>query len=1130
MTSFNTILIKLESFVKRFYTNELIKGGILFFAVGLLYLILTLLIEYFLWLNPTGRTILFWLFIAVEATLLFKFILKPLSKLLRVQNGINHKEASKIIGNHFPEVSDKLLNLLQLNEAGTQTELLSASIEQKSSQLKPIPFKLAINFNNNLKYLKYAAIPIVALLISFVFADKNWLSDSYKRVVHFQTAYEPPAPFQFYVLNEDLQTTENKDFKLIVKTTGDVTPDNPLIVFGDEFYFLQQKSPNEFEYLFSQPKSDISFHFSANNVLSKHYKLEVIEVPALLSFQMFLNYPSYTLKKDEIFKNSGNAIVPQGTKITWRLNTKATSGVRLYSTDTLDFANEETDKFNVSKNVYNNLDYSINISNTELKDFESLAFNISVVKDEFPELKIKSEIDSLDNQTLYFYGQASDDYGISKLQLVYFPTNNDNDKSVEPIPTGKSNFDEFISVFPNNQKLEEGVSYELYFQLFDNDKVNNRKNVKSKVFTYKKLTKEEEEQNKLQEQNETISDLNKSLKKIEDQDKQLEEFSKTQKEKQELNFNDKKKLESFLKRQKEQEQMMKNFNKRLKDNLEDFQKENKEEDTFKEDLKERLKENEEQLKKDEELLKELEELQEKINKEELTEKLEQLAKQNKNKKRSLEQLLELTKRYYVGKKLEKLQKELEKQAEEQNKLSEESDENNTKERQEDLNKNFKEFQSELEKLQMENSKLRKPMDIPRNEKEEKEVNKMQENAVNKLEVKEQSEDENEKQQNQKEAKQNQKRASEKMKQMSQKMSQSMQSSGGDQLNEDSEMLRQILDNLVVFSFDQETLMEQFKSIEINHSKYPSYLRKQSNLREHFEHVDDSLFALSLRQPKLSERVNKEIIEAFYNIDKSLEQLAENKLYEGVSNQQYTITAANNLADFLSNVLDGLQEQMSPSPGQGEGDMQLPDIIMSQEELNKQMEEGLKEGEKGKKEKGDKEGEEGKEGQNSGKGDKEEQDGDGKQENKGSKQGEGSSEELNGELYEIYQRQQQLRQALEDRLSKEGIGGSGENLLNKMEEIELDLLNKGFTKQTLQKMMELQHQLLKLENASFQQGEDIKRKSESNQDQFNNTTNNRIPIAREYFNTTEILNRQALPLQQTYKQKVKEYFSKENDSI
>ena len=30
------------------------------------------------------------------------------------------------------------------------------------------------------------------------------------------------------------------------------------------------------------------------------------------------------------------------------------------------------------------------------------------------------------------------------------------------------------------------------------------------------------------------------------------------------------------------------------------------------------------------------------------------------------------------------------------------------------------------------------------------------------------------------------------------------------------------------------------------------LKKQKDLRTHFEHVDDSLFAISLRQPKISE--------------------------------------------------------------------------------------------------------------------------------------------------------------------------------------------------------------------------------------------------------------------------------------
>ena len=67
-------------------------------------------------------------------------------------------------------------------------------------------------------------------------------------------------------------------------------------------------------------------------------------------------------------------------------------------------------------------------------------------------------------------------------------------------------------------------------------------------------------------------------------------------------------------------------------------------------------------------------------------------------------------------------------------------------------------------------------------------------------------------------------------------------------------------------------------------------------------------------------------------------------------------------------LENMESQMNPGMGQGEGqDQQIPDIIMSQEELNKQMEEGVKKGESGKPEDG-KEGEEGEKGEKGEKGD------------------------------------------------------------------------------------------------------------------------------------------------------------------
>ncbi len=1130
MKYFQNIQVKLEQFISKYYINELIKGSILFFSIGLLYFLLTLLIEHFLWLNPIGRTVLFWLFIAVELVLFIKFIAIPIFQLLKLKKGIDYKEASKIIGNHFSEVSDKLLNVIQLYEEQQQSELLLASIEQKSAELNPIPFKLAINLKQNLKYLKYAATPLAVLILAYATGKINWFSDSYQRVVNYKIAYQPPAPFEFLLLNENLQAIENTDFKILVKTIGDFAPESAQISFDNQTYYLQQKGIGEFEYVFEQPKENIQFRLTANKVISRPYTLSVLEVPSLVNFKMKLDYPSYTKRQDEVLNSTGNATVPQGTMVSWELKTKTTDAVFLYANDTASFESDEKDIFKLTRQLYKDFNYKISTSNNNLKDYEKLAFSIEVVGDEYPELNLKSQVDSLDHQTLYFFGQVSDDYGLSKLQLVYYPEGNENEKAIQELSISKSNFDEFAETFPGNLNLKEGVSYELYFEVFDNDAINRYKSKRSTLFTYRKLTKSEKEAQQLEEQNETIKNLDKSLEKLEEQERQLNELSKIQKEKSELNYSDKKKLENFLKRQVQQEQMMEKFNKRLQENLEDFQKEDESPDSYKEELQERLKENQEQLKKDEKLLEELQKIADKINKEEFTEKLEQLAKQSKNQKRSMEQLLELTKRYYVSKKIEKLANELQKLSEEQGKLSEEPFEKNTLEKQEDLNKKFEDFQNEMDSLGNDNKDLRNPLDIPRNKTEEKEIKMDQQQATDQLQEKNSSESQQNQRQNHNNAQQNQKKAAEKMKQMSQSMMSALQMGSQDQMQEDAEMLRQILDNLVLFSFDQEDLMDRFKSIGIDHSEYAKYLRNQHDLREHFQHIDDSLFALSLRQPKISEAINKEITEAYYNIDRSLNQFSESLIYQGVSAQQYTITSANNLADMLSNMLDNMQMSMS-GQGQGQGqDEGLPDIIISQEELNKKMEEGLKKGEQGSPKEGEsgKEGEGEKEGEDSGK----QKDGKSKsgQNGKQTGEGEGSTEDLNGDLYEIYQRQQQLRQLLKDKLGKEGESGNGKKILDKMEEIELDLINKGFTNQTLQKMMQVQHQLLKLENAAFTQGMDSKRESETNKDGFQNPNINKLNNIKKYFNTSEILNRQTLPLQPIYKRKVQDYFKEGDDKL
>ncbi|MGE4346804.1 MAG: hypothetical protein AB7D46_05240 [Flavobacteriaceae bacterium] len=78
MSNINLIYNKLEGFIRKYYTSQLIKGVIFFIGIGLLYFLFTLFIEYFLWLKPAGRTILFWLFVGVELFLFLRFICFPL--------------------------------------------------------------------------------------------------------------------------------------------------------------------------------------------------------------------------------------------------------------------------------------------------------------------------------------------------------------------------------------------------------------------------------------------------------------------------------------------------------------------------------------------------------------------------------------------------------------------------------------------------------------------------------------------------------------------------------------------------------------------------------------------------------------------------------------------------------------------------------------------------------------------------------------------------------------------------------------------------------------------------------------------------------------------------------------------
>lgn len=1102
MSEKNIIYFKLERFIKKFYTNELIKGTLLFIGLGLLYFIFTLLVEYYLWLSIQGRTLLFWLFVAVEVYLLMRCIAFPLFKLFNLQKGINHEQAALIIGSHFSEVQDKLLNFLQLSHQNQTSELLIASIEQKAAALQPVPFSNAVNFTQNKRFLPYTFAPIVLLILFFSTGNSEMITKSFTRVVHYKTAFTPPAPFEFVVLNSTLTTQQYSDFSLQVKTRGNVIPENVAITIGEEVYYLQSVRPGFFEYTFSKLTKDVLFSLQANGIQSDTFHLNVVDVPTLTNFQMQLQYPAYLGKKTETIQGTGNAVVPEGTVITWNIQAVATDKVVLHINNSSSLFADRAPLFSISRKIMGNLNYEISTSNKQWESFEKLAYQISVVKDQFPSISMQAAPDSLQLRSKVLLGQISDDHGLTKLHLVYYPKEKPSLKKTANLPIRKEAVDQFIYSFPAGVTLEKGVNYEYYFEVFDNDVINHFKSTKSVVFQHYEMTENQKEDQQLKEQQENINSLEKSL---QNQDKQLSELDKLQKmnkEKAVLDFKDQKKVVDFINRQKQQDEMMKEFTQKLTENLEEFNP--KAQDKEKQELLRRLEEADKQAEKNEKLLKELEELSKKLEKEELFDKTDKLKQNAKNQKQNLEQLVELTKRFYVEKKAEQLADKLQQLADKQDQLAAEPKDNAEK-KQNEINASFDAIQKELQELDEENKELKDPMDIPIEKSEQEDLKKDLKKAAEELNK-----------QQPKKAQPKQKAAAAKMKEMSQKMSQAMNSGASEQMQEDTKLLRQILDNLLAFSFDQEQLIKTTNSAQSRSLQLNKVLKKQQELKQQFKHVDDSLFAVSSRNPRITEIIVKELGDVHYNLDKTLESLADNNISKGASHQQYVLTSANRLADFLSNVQSQMNMDMqgqgkgNPKPGKGQGaGMQLPDIIKKQEGLGEKMKEGMKPGDQP----GNKPGE----GKQKGK--------EGSGESGGENQaGENGSEGNAGKVLDILKEQRQLREALQNALEKEGMTNQGMNALQQMKDLEKQLINKGFKNETLQKMLQLKHELLKLEKAIQQQGEDTKRQSKVNAQSYSNSAPPLSKELKEYLNSVEILNRQSLPLHPNYNQKVQRYFN------
>ena len=259
---------KLNEFIKKHYHNQLLKGVVYVLSILIIFFLIFSIIEYFFSFGVVGRTFLFWTYILLIIAVLGKLIIVPLLNLFNIGTTLTHKEAAVIIGIHFPEIDDKLLNVLELSEiSDVDNALVMASIMQKIKKMHPISFKNAIDFSLNKKHLKWVLAPIITILL-FIISGKDYiLTESSAKIIKHNTFFEPEAPFDYIILNNTLSCTQFDNFLLKIKVIGNEIPSDIFIKSGGNILRMNSIGNNEFDYRFSRIHADINFRLSGGAIL-----------------------------------------------------------------------------------------------------------------------------------------------------------------------------------------------------------------------------------------------------------------------------------------------------------------------------------------------------------------------------------------------------------------------------------------------------------------------------------------------------------------------------------------------------------------------------------------------------------------------------------------------------------------------------------------------------------------------------------------------------------------------------------------------------------------------------------------------------------------------------------------------
>jgi hypothetical protein len=1018
--TFSTVHSKLDEFINRYYGIGTLRGLILFISTSTFLVLVAAMAVYFTDASVNSRTFLFLVLSAALVVQLFTWVLKPLLKRRKVLPRMSYMSAAQKIEAIDQAIGEKIINGLELESFQQDNDLIIASLDQLTEELKVFKGASFINYRR-VKKVFWTIIPFaLAAVLVFTSGNIDNLLNGTDRLVSFRSEFLPSDYVSFKILS-DKEVAEGKDYRLVVELNTKELPSNVKVFVNGVEVSVVKEEGQVYSSLVRSVYESFSVSCQAGKYNSGEWNISVLKSAKVFNYFFEVIPPGYT--NLEAFRQEGNNSirVPENALVKWKGSIFNASNitVTLDSMSQLQLEGDEANFHSIERRVKENESWKVNNNNEELATYRLL-----VLKDNFPTIKIEQYRDSTTIDGFYFSGTINDDYGFRSLFLVQRDdeTGEVKRERIDITSTKQQTFFIYKKVESNNK---------VYFEIRDNDSFNG----------YKKTTSSSFELNVVDEKkfkNEIGSSKAESKKQIEERIKEIKAASKAKDEKS-IETQNKDQQKSFEDIQKLSEAFRKQMELEKSNNLYDEEILEKQEQ-----LEERFDELDKDL---QELLKEIERLEKELNKDQDLSESVDIKKEDVLDE--LDRMMEMLDRLQFEKDLDDAISELEKLEEEQKALSETG--TDTEKEQEALKEKFEEVEKEIDELKEKSEEL-----------DMADLDEVKEEDGD--EVKEDMEDAQEQQQknSKKKANESQKKASEGIKKMKEKLKSVQMDMNASQQTENAEDLRMLLDNLLVLSTEEEALQDGLGSMNSNDPDYGEKMNSQGQFGKDYKIIEDSLTALMVRAPEIETQVLKEMNTIDRYFKKSSESLKDNKVKEGVSEIRYLLTSVNNLALMLDVSLENMQSQMSePKSGDkscdkpGSGKPGMSELKKRQQQLSKQAKQMQKEfgGSKPGKSKG--------EGEGKGKGEG----------------GQSKGEQIGKMLGE----QEMIRKGIKQK-NGPGAGGNGEldELLRKNEE---DIANRNFDSEFFERQKEIESKMLESEKAMLEREQDEKRESAANEDEY-----------------------------------------------